>query len=241
VRGYNTFYRDTLAEVASPGLLESTDLETGTRIKICGITRWEDAEAAVDAGADMLGFVCGENSPRVLDPMTFCDIAARLPPHIVRVGVFDQVTDARWRMEGRRLFSRFHQIQYYQDSVWTDIIRENWDMDRKIKAFHLGHDCDLRKIANFNGTVQSYLLNVNALAPAAYPDADAYGWELARETHQYGKKLFLAGGLTPENVGKAVARVRPYAVDVTVGVESAPGVKDAAKMRAFVRAVRGAA
>ena len=194
----------------------------------------------MDAGADMLGFVCGENSPRVLDPMTFCEIAARLPPYIVRVGVFDQATDARWRIEGQRLFPQFHQIQYYQDSVWTDIIRENWDMGRKIKAFHLGHERDLRKIANFNGTVQSYLLNVHTDAPLPYSNADAYGWELARETHQFGKKLFLAGGLTPKNVGRAVARVRPYAVDVTVGVESAPGIKDAVKMRAFIKAVREA-
>ncbi len=209
-------------------------------IKICGITSWRDAQAAVEAGTDMLGFHCDENSPRVIDPLDFCDIAARLPAHIIRVAVFDRTTDVRWRLEGRRLFHRFHQVQYYQDSVWSDILRENWDMGRKIKAFHLGSDRDLRRVANFNGTVQSFLLNVNAQAPAAYPDADAYGWELARETHQYGKKLYLAGGLTPENVGAAVARVRPYAVDVTVGVESTPGVKDPDKMRAFVRAVREA-
>ncbi len=144
-----------------------------TLVKICGITNWRDAQAAVEAGADM-----------------------------------------------------------------TDIIRQNWDMGRKIKAFHLNSDKDLRKIAQFNGTVQSFLLNMHAQAPANYPDADAYGWELARETHQFGKKLFLASGLTPENVGAAAARVMPYAVDVTVGVESSPGIKDPAKMRAFVRAVR---
>jgi len=207
-------------------------------IKICGITSWRDAQAAVAAGADMLGFHCDENSLRVIDPLDFCDIAARLPAHVVRVAVFDRTTDVRWRLEGRRLFHRFHRVQYYQDSVWSDILRENWDMGRKIKAFHLGSDRDLRRVASFNGTVQSYLLNINALAPAGYPDTDAYGWELARETHQYGKKLYLAGGLTPENVGAAVARVRPYAVDVTVGVESAPGVKDPDKMQAFVRAVR---
>jgi len=192
----------------------------------------------------MLGFHCDENSPRVIDPMEFCDIAARLPERIVRVGVFDRTTDTRWRMEGRRVLHLFHQVQYYQDSVWTDIIRENWEMGRKIKAFHVGGDRDLRRVAGFNGTVQSFLLNVNAPAPATWAmgdrQADAYGWELARETHQYGKKLYLAGGLTPENVGAAVARVRPYAVDVTVGVEAAPGVKDADKMRAFIRAAREA-
>ena len=209
-------------------------------IKICGITSWRDAQTAVDAGADMLGFHCDENSPRVIDPLDFCDIAKRLPAHVVRVAVFDQTTDARWRMEGRRVFHLFQQVQYYQDSVWSDILRENWDMGRKIKAFHLGNDRDLRRVASFNGTVQSYLLNVNAKAPQNWGGgaADAYGWELARETHQYGKKLYLAGGLTPENVGAAIARVRPYAVDVTVGVESTPGVKDPARMRAFVAAVR---
>jgi phosphoribosylanthranilate isomerase len=209
-------------------------------VKICGITNWRDAKAAVDAGADMLGFHCDENSPRVIDPLEFCDIAARLPERIVRVGVFDQTTDFRWRTEGRELIRQFHQIQYYKNSVWTDIIRENWAMGRKIKAFHLSSDRDLRQIANFNGTVQSYLVNVHTDAPNSYPDAEAYGWELVRETRQYGKKIYLAGGLTSENVARAIARTQPYAVDVTVGVESEPGLKDEGKMRAFVEAVRNA-
>jgi len=210
-----------------------------TLVKICGITTWRDAEAAVNAGADMLGFVCDENSPRVIDPDAFCDIAARLPKHVKRVGVFDRTTDYRWRTYGRPLLRLFHQVQYYQDSLWTDIVRENWDMGRKIKAFHLNSERDLRRIAGFNGLVQSFLLNVHTQANG-YGSADAYGWELARETHQFGKRLHLAGGLTPGNVAQAVARVRPYAVDVTVGVESEPGVKDPAKMRAFVRAAREA-
>ncbi len=210
-----------------------------TLVKICGITSWADAEAAVDAGADLLGFVCDENSPRLVDPDTFLDIATRLPPHIQRVGVFDRTTDAPWRIE-RGLWTLFHQVQYYEDSLWTDIIRENWDMARKIKAFHLNSDRDLRRIAGFNGLVQSYLLNVHTHAPVGYSDPLAYGWELARETQQYGKRLFLGGGLTPDNVARAVARVQPYAVDVTVGVETSPGVKEPAKLRAFVRAVREA-
>ena len=209
-----------------------------TLIKICGITNWRDASAAVEAGADILGFHCDENSPRVIDPLEFAGIAVRLPAQIVKVGVFDRTTDFRWRTEGRNLIRLFHQIQYYQDSVWTDIIRENWPMERKMKAFHLGSDRDLRSVANFNGTVQAYLLNVHTNAPGGYPDAEAYGWELVRETRQYGKKIYLAGGLTPENVGSAIARVQPYAVDVTVGVESEPGVKEPAKMEAFVQAVR---
>ena len=211
-----------------------------TLIKICGITTARDADAAVEAGADLLGFHCDENSLRVIDPMDFCLIAARLPPHVGTVGVFDRTTDFRWRTEGRHLIRQFGQVQYYRDSVWTDVIRENWAMEKKIKAFHVGSDRDLRAVANFNGTVQSYLINVHANAPGGYTDAEAYGWELVRETRQYGKKIFLAGGLTPETVGAAIARALPYAVDVTVGVESEPGVKDPAKMKAFVQAVRAA-
>lgn len=182
----------------------------------------------------MLGFVADENSPRLIDPDDFCEIAARLPAHIQRVGVFGSTTGLPWRATGRDLFGLFHQIQYSQDSLWTDIIRENWDMRRKIKAFHLTSAHDLRRVADYNGLVQSFLLNVHA------PEGDAYGWDLACDVHQFGKRLYLAGGLTPENVAPAIARVRPYAVDVTVSVESAPGVKDVDKMRAFVRAVRGA-
>ncbi|MBV9849398.1 MAG: phosphoribosylanthranilate isomerase [Armatimonadetes bacterium] len=210
-------------------------MDTRTRIKICGITSWEDAKAAVDAGVDILGFVCEEHSPRLIAPDVFCEIAARLPERIGRVGVFGSTTDYRWRLEGRGLLPLFHQIQYTHDSLWTDIIRENWDMRRKVKAFHLTSDRDLRRIAGYNGLVQSFLINAHV------PEGDSYGWELARETHQYGKRLYLAGGLTPDNVARAVARVRPHAVDVTVGVEAAPGVKDPDKMRAFVRAVRSVA
>jgi phosphoribosylanthranilate isomerase len=179
-------------------------LDTGTQVRISGITNWEDAKTAVDAGADALGFVCDENSPRLIDPDTFCTIATRLPAH----------------------------VQYTHDSLWTDIVRENWDMRRKIKAFSLTSDRDLRRIAGYNGLVQSFLLNVHA------PQGDEYGWELAREVHQYGKRLYLSGGLTPENVARATARVHPYAVDVTVGVESSPGVLDRDKVRAFVEAVK---
>lgn len=209
-----------------------------TLVKICGITRWADAAEAVEAGADLLGFACDEHSPRAIAPDDFCAIAQRLPPHIGRIGVFDRTTDERWRTYGHSLLGLFQQVQYYQDSVWTEIIRENWDMGRKIKAFHVGGEHDLRAIAHFSGTVQAYLVNMNMAHARGYGSCDTYGWELAREVHQYGKKLHLAGGLSPANVGRAVARVRPYAVDVTVGVESAPGIKDPAKMRAFVRAVR---
>lgn len=100
-----------------------------TLVKISGIMSWADAKAAVDAGADILGFICDENSPRLIDPDTFCAIATRLPAQVQRVGIFGAATDFHWRTVGRSLFSLFHQIQYSHDSLWSDIVRENWEMD----------------------------------------------------------------------------------------------------------------
>ena len=208
-------------------------------VKICGVTTWTDAKAAVDAGADLLGFVCDENSERLISPGDFREIAARLPARIACVGVFGGLTHPEWRRAGAEIYSKFHQIQYYDDAIWSEVIRENWDMRRKIKAFHLTRDQDLRTIAASNGLAQNFLLNVHAQAPAGYADPELYGWELAREVRQFGKNIYLTGGLTPENVRAAIGRVQPYAVDVAVGVESSPGVKDPAKMAAFVRAARG--
>jgi phosphoribosylanthranilate isomerase len=201
-----------------------------TLVKICGITNWHDAKAAVDAGADMLGFVCDAHSERAVDVDAFLEMALRIPPRIVRVGVFDKTAHPEWalRPEAIRLF---HQIQYYDSRIWPEVVGENWDMRRKIRAFHVSREADLRTIAQCNDLVQSFLVNVHTEAHGGSPglgnsDPQIYGWHIANEVHQFGKRLFLAGGLTADNVGLAVKMVRPYAVDVTVGVEVGPGVKD---------------
>ena len=225
-----------------------------TLVKICGITNWEDAKAAVDAGADMLGFVCDYHSARGIDIDSFLEIAPRIPPRVMRVGVFDKIANMEWaiRPEAVKLF---HAVQYYDNAIWTDVIGENWDMRRKIRAFHVSREADLRTIAHCNDLVQSYLVNVHIDSNRAESTSlgvdipsvgghsasqDVYGWHIANEVHQYRKNIFLAGGLTPKNVERAVRMVRPYAVDVTVGVEVGPGVKDPDKMHAFVEAVRRA-
>jgi phosphoribosylanthranilate isomerase len=206
-------------------------------VKICGITNIADALAAAEAGADALGFVCDENSPRYVDPETFATIHYELPKSIQRIGVFDKTTGFEWRTMGFALMNAFDQLQYYQDSVWTDIIRENWDMRKKIKAFWVQNINDMRSVARYNGLAQSYLVNAHP-SSKAFTGSDAEAWRLARQAHQFGKRLYLAGGLTPKNVADAIATVYPYAVDVTVGVEKAPGVKDRAKMRDFIQAAR---
>ena len=209
-----------------------------TLVKIDGITSWRDAEAAVDAGADHLGFFCGGGGARSISVETYRGIAARLPPHVQQVGVFAGSAADDWKDTPSDVIDRFHLIEYYDDAVWPQIIRENWDMRRKIKGFHVTSDRDLRTIAAFNGLVQNIMLNIRACAPIGYRDSEAYGWELAREVRQFGKRIYLAGGLSPENVARAISRVHPYAVNVMVAVESEPGVKDEGRMREFVRAVR---
>lgn len=223
-------------------------------VKICGITSWNDAKAAVDAGADMLGFVCDAHSERAVDIDAFLEMAHRIPPRVIRVGVFDRIPHPEWALRPGAV-RLFHQIQYYDSRIWGEVVGDNWDMRRKIRAFHLSRESDVRTVANCNDLVQSYLVNIHVDSNRAEStslgvdvpsvgghaaEQDVYGWHIANEIHQFRKRLFLAGGLTAINVARAIRMVRPYAVDVNVGVESAPGIKDPDKMRAFVDAVRAA-
>lgn len=202
----------------------------------------------------MLGFVGDAHSERAIDVDAFLEMANRIPPRVIRVGVFDRSPHPEWalRPEAVRLF---HQIQYYDNRIWPEVIGQNWDMRRKIRAFHVSREGDLRAIANCNDLVQSFLVNIHVDSNRAdatslgidipsvgghSANQDVYGWHIAGEVHQFGKRLFLAGGLTPANVERAIKMVRPYAVNVTVGVEVGPGVKDPDKMHAFVEAVRRA-
>lgn len=236
------------------GAICTETLETVTLIKICGITNWNDAKAAVDAGADMLGFVCDSHSERAIDVDSFLQIAPRIPPRVVRVGVFDRNANMEWALRPEAV-KLFHKIQYYDSRIWGEIVGDNWDMRRKIRAFHVSREADLRTVANCNDLVESFLVNIHVDSNRAESTSlgidipsvgghsahqDTYGWHIANEVHQFGKRVFLAGGLTAQNVERAIRMVHPYAVDVTVGVESSPGLKDPDKMHTFVAAVRRA-
>lgn len=210
-------------------------------IKICGICSLKDALGATELGADALGFVCDPHSPRYVSPNAFLQIHAELPKSIRRVGVFNHSTSPEWSKNGKEAMISFDRIQYGDDSVWPRVIGSVWDMRRKIRSFALSRSADLLAIAGYSGVAASYLVNVHVQSRAHAKDAQEYGWQLAREMHQFGKRLYLAGGLCPENVASAIAHVMPYAVDVNVGVEAYPGVKDAAKMRDFIQAARSGA
>jgi phosphoribosylanthranilate isomerase len=204
-----------------------------TRVKICGITNLADAQAAVEAGADALGFNFYEKSPRFVSLKTASEISRQLPPFVMRVGVFVN-TPADFVL---RAISKCHLtlLQFHGDEP-PDFCTQFGLMS--MKAFRIRDAESLEEIPEYQ--TDAYLLDAfSSTAPGG--TGEQFNWELAVQAQKFGKPIFLAGGLTPDNVAAAVAKAKPFAVDVSSGVESAPGKKDAAKIRAFITAARSAA
>ena len=198
-------------------------------VKICGITSEEDALLAIAMGADAVGFVFAPSS-RQLAPGRAADIVKRLPPEIMTVGVFrddapDRVVDIV--QHSGLAAAQLHGHESAGDARW---IRERIRV--VIKAFP-GGDRELRN-------VDAYGADIVLLDSASPGSGRVFDWSLA-EGAPSGHRLMLAGGLNEDNVGEAIRRVRPWGVDVSSGVESAPGVKDPRKLRAFINAARDAA
>ncbi len=202
------------------------------RIKICGITNVQDALAAVDAGADALGFVFYSRSKRYITQAQVVKIVATLPPFISITGLF--VNAGREEICQTVANCRLDVIQLHGDEA-PGVCRGL--PGRVIKAVRVANEKDLHGLERYP---------VNALLLDAKVE-DHFGgtgcqfdWNLLTK-YRVALPIILAGGLTPDNVTQAVRLVRPYAVDVSSGVESAPGVKDRDKMVQFIRRVRQAA
>ena len=203
-----------------------------TRVKICGITNLADALAAVAAGADALGFNFYEGSPRHVSLKTAAEISKRLPPFVMRAGVFvnaDKDLVTRAIAECGLSLLQFHGDEPPEFCTQFGLM--------SMKAFHIRDVESLKELPRFQ--TDAYLLD--AFSPEARGGTgEKFNWNLAVEAQKFGKPVFLAGGLTPENVADAMRKVRPFGVDVSSGVESSPGKKDHAKIRAFIAAVRKA-
>jgi phosphoribosylanthranilate isomerase len=203
-----------------------------TRVKICGITSLADAQVAVAAGADVLGFNFFEGSPRHISLEKAAEIAKQIPPAVLRAGVFVNAPEEFiTRASGG---CGLNLLQFHGDETPEYCVQFGL---MSMKAIRIRDAASLKELANF--TTDAYLLD--AYAPAARGGTgEKFNWELAVEAQKFGKPVFLAGGLTPENVADAVRKVRPFGVDVASGVESSPGKKDHAKLRTFIAAVRNA-
>jgi phosphoribosylanthranilate isomerase len=198
-----------------------------TRVKICGITRVEDALAAARAGADAVGLVFHAASPRYLTAEQARAIVQALPAFVAAVGLFVDAEPSA--------------VRAILNQVPLDLLqfhgRETPEQCRSygrryIKALAMRPDLEVAREAGAYPDAAAILLDADK-AGAAGGTGETFDW--ARVPAGLAQPLILAGGLTPANVAAAVARVRPYAVDVSGGVERSPGIKDADKIAAFIR------
>ena len=201
-----------------------------TRVKICGITNSADAQAAVEAGADAIGFIFYEKSPRYVALKTAAEISKALPPFIMRTGVFVDAPDEfilRAISEAGLTLLQFHGDEPPGFCTQFGLM--------SMKAFRMHGPETLPELPKY--ATDAYLLDAYSSTTIG-GTGEKFNWDLAVEAQQFGKPIFLAGGLTPENVAGAIRKVRPFGVDVSSGVESAPGKKDHAKVKAFIAAAK---
>lgn len=198
------------------------------RIKICGITNLDDALAAADYGADALGFVFYEKSPRYVKPEKVKEIISKLPPFISTVGVF--VDEDPSKINEIIEYTGINIVQLHGNEPSN--LCQKWQ--RVIKAFRVKDFIDLHPLEEYK--VSAYLLD--AYTPEAYGGTgQIFNWDIAIDAKRFGR-IILSGGLNPYNIEKAVRYVRPYAVDVSSGVEKEKGKKDLKKMKDFIEKVR---
>ncbi|WP_407311317.1 phosphoribosylanthranilate isomerase [Pseudomonas sp. nanlin1] len=205
---------------------------SAVRSKICGITRVEDALAAAEAGADAIGLVFYPKSPRAVSIQQARAIIAALPPFVTTVGLF--VNASRCELGEILDAVPLDLLQFHGDESPHDCagFHRPW-----IKALRVRPGDDLQAACRFYQGACGILLDAY-VAGVPGGTGEVFDWSLIPQG--LSKPVILAGGLTPGNVAEAIAQVRPYAVDVSGGVEAAKGIKDAARIQAFIQAVQGA-
>jgi phosphoribosylanthranilate isomerase len=205
-----------------------------TRVKICGITTWDDARLSIDLGASALGFNFYPPSPRATTPADAWSIIRRLPPFVEAVGVFVNwpplVVDALARS------LRLGSVQLHGMESPGEV-GELGRKHRVIKAVQVKRGFRVTSLARYRAA-DAILLD--GFAPGLHGGTGrTLDWKLARAAGRHGR-IILAGGLTPENIAEAIRIAQPYAVDVASGVEARPGRKDPARLRALFAAVESA-
>jgi phosphoribosylanthranilate isomerase len=202
------------------------------KVKICGITNLSDARRAVEAGADFLGFNFYRQSSRYIAPAAARRIVQRLPKQVASVGVFVNESEPEMLAIARRVGLDYVQLHGDETAEVVSRMRRSF---RVIKAIRVRDSFRASQLGNFK-RASSILLDGFDLRSRG-GTGRSFNWKLAKSAGRK-RRIFLAGGLTPENAAAAVSTARPFAIDVCSGVESRPGKKDAARMRALVAAVR---
>jgi len=206
------------------------------KVKICGITNWADARRAIESGADLLGFNFVRTSPRYVTPAKARRMVKKLPGNISAVGVFENESEEAMLEIARSVGLRQLQLHGDESPAMVARLARNGERLGVIKALRVKKRFRVAQLAAY-GRAGAILLD-GFSRKARGGTGKTFDWNVARRAKRHGR-IFLAGGLTPENVGEAIRTARPYAVDVCSGVESRPGKKDALRMRSLVRAVKG--
>jgi phosphoribosylanthranilate isomerase len=202
-----------------------------TRIKICGITNGDDAIAAVDLGADALGFIFAE-SPRRTEPRQAAQVISRLPPLVTTVGVFFNQELSAIQSAMKESGCQVVQLHGEEPDYYVEALAQ-WPV---VKALRVRAAQDLERLVPY-GAARAFLLDTYVEGRPG-GTGQAFDWSIAAGAHRFKKPVILSGGLSSKNVAAALAVVKPHAVDASSGVESAPGKKDREKMRRFVAVVR---
>ena len=204
-----------------------------TLVKICGITNLDDALVAIDAGADALGFNFYKPSPRYITPHAAREIIEQLPNSVLKVGVFvnEESPELVQNIAGE---SGITALQLHGDES-PNYCRELAANQYVIKALPVSNDFDKNLVQRYE--VDAIMLDTkhNTLRGGT---GRAFDWSIAKQVSKMIPKLFLAGGLSPDNVANAIESVRPYAIDACSSLEDRPGKKNEVRMRAFVAAAR---
>lgn len=200
------------------------------KVKICGITNEADGLAAAEAGADLIGLMFYEQSSRHVSLPVAAAISRAMPGFVLKVGVFvNPAEELVTRAIGE---CGLNLLQFHGNEPPEFCARFGL---MSMKAFRIRDAASLEQMPAYH--TEAYLLDAysqNGMGGTGVK----FDWDLAVEAGKFGKPIFLAGGLTPENVAQAVKKVQPFGVDVSSGVESAPGKKDAARVRAFITAAK---
>lgn len=200
------------------------------KVKICGNTNWADARRAIAGGADFLGFIFYKDSPRYISPARARQIVRRLPKRVSSVGIFVNENEAKMLEIARTVGLDYLQLPGEEPSETVARLARNVPV---IKAVQVKEPFRAAKLTPFKHATALLLDGYHRRLRGG--TGKTFDWTIARRAKRYGR-IFLAGGLTPENVGAAIRTAKPYAVDVCSGVESKPGKKDPVRLKAFLRA-----
>ena len=211
-----------------------------TRTKICGITRLEDLRAVIDAGANALGFVFYPPSPRYLTPEAAAPLISAMPPFVTSVGLF--VNASLEELQAVIRLAPVQLLQFHGDESAQDCHRLASAVNRPfIRAFRVKPDTSAADLLECEAEYQAASPLFQGLLLDTFVDSfggsgKVFDWSLIPK--EPAPRVVLSGGLSVQNATDAVVGVRPFAVDISSGVEQSKGVKDAAKVQAFVQAVR---